>query len=143
MSETTLNPQILGQAERAHGALLDRKLAGTGLAYHHWVALTLIVGGRLDVDGLIATIAGAVKIDTASARNVLDELAAAQLIEADGSALRLTGEGRATYDRLRESVDATIGSLYAGIPADELATAGRVVALLTARANAELLRDVA
>jgi DNA-binding MarR family transcriptional regulator len=140
MTATMLNPQVLGQAERAHRALLDRKLAGTGLAYHHWVALTLIGGGRPDADGLIATIAGAVKIDAATARTVIDELADAELIETQDSAVELTAKGQETYGRLRTAVDETIGSLYAGIPADELATAGRVVTLVTTRANAELDR---
>jgi DNA-binding MarR family transcriptional regulator len=140
MTATTLNPQVLGQAERAHRALLDRKLAGTGLAYHHWVALTLIGGGRPDGDELVATIAGAVKIDTAAARKVLDELADAELIETQDSVVELTAKGQETYGRLRAAVDQTIGSLYAGIPSDELATAGRVVTLLTTRANAELDR---
>jgi DNA-binding MarR family transcriptional regulator len=141
MSATTLNPQILGQAERAHRALLDRLLTGTGLTYHHWVALALLGGGRPDADGLVSALAGGLKIDTAAAEGVVAELADAGLIETANSVVELTGEGRETYGRLRAAVDETIGSLYAGIPADELATAGRVVALVTTRANAELMRE--
>jgi DNA-binding MarR family transcriptional regulator len=141
----TLNPQILGQAEKAHGALLDRILAGTPHTYHHWVGLNLIVAGdgRIDSDAFVERITGALKIDDATARTVIDELSDAQLIEATAPGtrgLQLTGEGQETYRRIRAAVDQTIGRLYADIPADDLATAGRILAVVTARANAELAR---
>ena len=56
----------------------------------------------------------------------------------DGSQLQLTDEGRGVYGQIRARVDETIGKLYADIPADDLATAGRVLTLVTARADAEL-----
>jgi DNA-binding MarR family transcriptional regulator len=52
--------------------------------------------------------------------------------------LQLTDEGQEAYRRIRSRVDETIGQLYADIPATDLATAGRVLTLITARANAEL-----
>jgi hypothetical protein len=42
----SLNPQIIGQAENALRALLERTLAGTSLAYRHWVALSVIAGSE-------------------------------------------------------------------------------------------------
>jgi hypothetical protein len=54
------------------------------------------------------------------------------------SHLQLTADGQEEYRRIRGRVDETIGRLYADIPADDLATAGRVLTLITARANAEL-----
>jgi DNA-binding MarR family transcriptional regulator len=139
----TLNPQVLGQAEKAHGALLRRILEGTPHTYHHWVAFSLIVAGdgRIDPDALVERMTGALKIDDSTARNVIGELTDARVIETtslDGRGLQLTDEGQETYRRLRTAVDETIGVLYADIPADDLATAGRVLALITARANAEL-----
>jgi hypothetical protein len=139
----TLNPQVLGQAEKAHGALFDRIVTGTNITYHRWVALNLIVAGAdgVDRDRLIAMMTGALKLDEATGREVVGELTDAQLIEPaspDGSHLQLTDEGQEAYRRIRSRVDETIGQLYAGIPADDLATAGRVLTLITARANAEL-----
>jgi hypothetical protein len=139
----TLNPQVLGQAEKAHGALFDRIVTGTNITYHRWVALNLIVAGAdgVDRDRLIAMMTGALKLDEATGREVVGELTDAQLIEPaspDGSDLQLTDEGQEAYRRIRSRVDETIGQLYAGIPADDLATAGRVLTLITARANAEL-----
>jgi DNA-binding MarR family transcriptional regulator len=141
--EQTLNPQILGQAEKSHAALLDRILAGTPNTYLRWVAFNLIVAGdgRIDADAFVERMTGALKVDEATARNVIAELAKAQLVETaspDGGGLELTVEGREMYQRIRNAVDETIGVLYADIPADDLATAGRVLTLLTARANAEL-----
>jgi hypothetical protein len=139
----TLNPKVLGQAESAHRALLGRILAGTPHTYHHWVAFNLIVAGdgRIDAGAFVERITDALKIDDAAARSVLDELTDACVIEttsSDGAGLGLTDEGQETYHRLRAAVDETIGLLYADIPADDLTTAGRVLALVTARANAEL-----
>lgn len=139
----TLNPQVLGQAEQAHRALLGRILAGTPHTYHHWVAFNLIVAGdgRINPDAFVERMTGALKIDEATVRNVIGELTEARVLEttsSDGRRLQLTDEGQETYRRLRAAVDETIGPLYADIPADDLATAGRVLTLLTARANTEL-----
>jgi hypothetical protein len=46
MSATaTFSTQILGQTEKALGAILDRQLAGTGLTEPQWVTLSLAVAG--------------------------------------------------------------------------------------------------
>jgi hypothetical protein len=42
----SLNPQILGRAENAHRALLERVLAGTGVSYGGWIALSIAAGGN-------------------------------------------------------------------------------------------------
>jgi DNA-binding MarR family transcriptional regulator len=139
----TLSPQVLGRAEKAHAALLDRILSGTPLAYNHWVAFNVMAApdGRINVGVLVERMIGALKIDEATARNAIGELSDLTLIEpapSDASEVELTDEGKATYLRLRKDVDETIGMLYAGISHDELATAGRVLALITERADAEL-----
>jgi hypothetical protein len=53
------------------------------------------------------------------------------------SVLRLTEAGQARYREIRASVDETINRVYGDIPTDDLATAGRVLTLITARLNAE------
>src|SRR5438132_5052162 len=140
----TLNPQVLGRAEKAHRALLERIVTGTSITYRRWVALNLVVAadaGGIGRDPFVERLAGASKMDLATAREVVAELAAAGLVEStspDGSQLQLTDEGREVYGQIRARVDETIGKLYADIPADDLATAGRVLTLVTARADAEL-----
>jgi hypothetical protein len=142
----SLNPQILGQAERAHAALLGRILEGTSLTYYHWVALNLLAAageGRIELEILVERMAGALKIDDASARDAISELYDLRLARAtssDAPGMQLTDEGRSSFRRLRNAVDETVGALYADIPADDLATVGRVLALITARANAEFAR---
>ena len=84
MSTTpTLNTQVIGQAENALGALMNRVLARTGGTFRQWAALNLtaVSGGAID------------QITT---------------------------------------------RLYGDLPADDLATAGRVLTVITARTNAEL-----
>lgn len=140
-----LSPQVLGKAEKAHAALLDRILEGTPLTYHHWVAFTLVsaADGRINVGVLVESMTSALKIDDAKARTAIGELTELHLIEpalSDAPGIQLTDEGQATYRRIRTAVDETIGILYSDISDDELATAGRVLTLITDRANAELAR---
>jgi DNA-binding MarR family transcriptional regulator len=147
MSTTpTLNPQILGQAESAHRALLEHILAKTGHNYHHWVAISLTAagGGSIDRDELVQKMAGALKIDDATARAAIGEMTAAELIEAvpvDGPGVHLTNAGQELYGQIRGAISEIITRLYSDFPADDLATAGRVLTEITARANAELARS--
>ena len=143
MTVTPLDPQILGQAESAHRALLDRILAGSGRSYHHWVALSVTAGSGAAIsrDKLTAKLASALKIDAGAARRSIAQLAAEQLLDpAPGKehCLQLTHAGHQLHRQIRSAVNQTITQLYQDIPADDLAVAGRVLVLLTARANAEL-----
>jgi hypothetical protein len=72
---------------------------------------------------------------------VVASLAASDLLESlpgDDSRLRLTDQGRARNDEIRSAIAVITERLYGDIPAADLATAGRVLSLVTARANAEL-----
>jgi DNA-binding MarR family transcriptional regulator len=140
---TTLNPQVIGQAERALGALMDRVLAATGGTFHQWVALTLTTaaGGTIDRDQLLSRMTGALKVDHATAQAVIAELTAAQLLEdqpGEAARVRLTDTGQARHRQLRTAIDQLTARLYGDLPADDLATSGRVLGVITARANAEL-----
>jgi hypothetical protein len=139
----SLNPQILGRAENAHRALLVRILAGTGVSYPEWVALSLVAmsGDSVDNGHLVASLVDALKSDERAARRTLAGLRRARLLEPvdeSGADVRFTDEGLALYGQARSAVDETVARLYSGIDADDLATAGRVLVLLTARATAEL-----
>jgi|RhiMetdeSRZDD1v2_1073273.scaffolds.fasta_scaffold339200_2 DNA-binding MarR family transcriptional regulator len=146
MSTTpTLNTQIIGQAENALGALMDRVLARTGGTFHQWVALSLtaVSGGTIDRDQLATRMTGALKIDDSAALAAIAELTASQLLEGlpdQGSRVGLTGAGQARYRQIRTALDEITARLYSDLPADDLATAGRVLSVITDRANAELAR---
>lgn len=138
-----LTPQLLGRAENAHRALLGRILADTGITYHQWVALTLtaVGGGSVRRDQLIQRMADALKIDDVTVTDCLRELTASGLLEPesiDPSPVRLTGRGQDQYRELRQVVDEVMKRVYAGVSAEGMQAAGRVLAIITQRVDAEL-----
>lgn len=144
MSSTPpLSPQVVGQAENAHRAILERALAGTGITYHQWVALTITAasGDVVDRDTLVGRMAGALKMDDATASATIAALVASGLLETPAggeSRVGLTSTGRTKYGERRAAVDEVVAAAYAEIAPDELATAGRVLSTITARLNEEL-----
>jgi DNA-binding MarR family transcriptional regulator len=138
----TLNPQILGQAEKAHKPLLDRILAPTGTTMNQWVALklTAVSGGAADRDRLTSMIAGALKIDEAAVLAVIAELTTAELLKdvpGEGPRVGFTDAGQAFYQQINDAVDEIIARVYADIPVEDLTTAARVLMIITDRLNAE------
>jgi hypothetical protein len=134
----TLNPQLLGQAEAAHRALLDRILAGTGNTYPQW-------GGAQRCDCLLDR--GVVELqgarDPVGERPPVDRLSGGgrdRKLEEPGnpSQVQLTDAGKELHRHVRGEIDEVIAPLYSDIPAEDLATAGRVLSEITQRANAEL-----
>lgn len=146
MSPTpTFGTQIIGQTENALNAILDRQLAGTGLSEPQWVTLTIAVMSAESVDRarFISRVAGALKITDAEAQAQIDSLAAAQTLEvpeSDGSPVSVTEAGRQLHARIRTAVAEITQRLWGDLPADDLATAGRVLGIVLERANAELAR---
>jgi DNA-binding MarR family transcriptional regulator len=138
-----LNPQIIGQAENAHLPILNRALAGTGLTKNQWVtlSLTMAAGGTIDRDQLVGQVTGALKIDDVAARAVIAELTASALLEDptnEGARVGATDAGKALFHQIRSATSEVVARAYAGIPAEDLATAARVLTIITARLNKEL-----
>jgi hypothetical protein len=145
---TTLNPQVIGQTERALGALMNHVLTTTGGSFHQWVALTLTTaaGGTIDRDQLLSRMTSALKLDHATAQAAIAELTATKLLaDRPGEAARvgLTEAGQARHRQLRIAIDQLTARLYGDLPAEDLATSGRVLGVITARANPELAGAVA
>jgi hypothetical protein len=140
---TTFSTQLLGQTEKAANALLARLLAEPGLTEHQWIALTLAVTSA-DAIGrrqLIEHIAGALKIGEAEAQARLAELATARLLlvpDDPSTPVTVTDAGRRLHAQIRAATTAITERLWGDVPADDLATAGRVLGTVLARANAEL-----
>jgi hypothetical protein len=131
-----LSAQVIGQAESALGALLEPLLASTGITFNQWLVLTVTAasGAGVDRGQLAIRIGDARKVSGAAVEAAIAELAAAGLLAAGGP-LALTDTGQATYRRIRRALDGITAGLF-DFPAEDLATAGRVLAIVTSRANA-------
>ncbi|HZD97637.1 MAG TPA: hypothetical protein VE132_05705, partial [Micromonosporaceae bacterium] len=72
----TLNPQIIGQTERALGALMNKVLATAGGTFPQWVALTITAGADdgIDRERLIERLSDALAVDASPASAVATEL---------------------------------------------------------------------
>jgi hypothetical protein len=140
----TFSTRVIGQAEKTLNAILGRELAGTGLTEPQWVILTLAVtgGGAADRDRFTSMVADALKISEAEAKaRVADMVTAQQLnITGQGSAVTVTGTAQQLHSRIRAAITEITQRLWGDLPAEDLATAGRVLAIITERANAELAR---
>ncbi|MFK4222090.1 MarR family winged helix-turn-helix transcriptional regulator [Streptomyces sp. NPDC019890] len=139
----TLNGQVIGQAHYATRALLETVLAPTGTTFNQSVALNAVAGGgeAVEQSALVARMTGTLKIDESAVLATIGELAESRLLETlpgDTSRLRLTEAGRALNGRIRAAVAEITERLYGGMPAEDLQTAGRLLTLVTARANAAL-----
>lgn len=135
--------QIIGQTEKALNAILERQLADTDVTEPQWVTLTIAVmsGGTIDRAQFVSRVVGALKITDAEAQARMDELAAAALLEAverDGERVIVTAAGSDLHARIRTAVSEITQRLWGDLPAEDLATAGRVLATVLERANAEL-----
>jgi DNA-binding MarR family transcriptional regulator len=144
MSTTpSFNAPLLGQAEKTLNAILDRHLAGTGLTEPLWVTLTLTVatGGTVGRDQLVARLADALKVSEGEAQAHIAELAAAGLLDApdgEGSMVRVTDTGQRLHGRIRTVVTEITQRMWGDLPPEDLATAGRVLSTILARAKKEL-----
>jgi DNA-binding MarR family transcriptional regulator len=138
--EPTVNARVIALAHHAPRALLEGVLTRYGITFHQNVTLraVAVAGGSIGRDELVRDVTGALKTDGSVVRGVVEELTAAKLLEADASRLRVTDAGRELYETTSAESAEIAARLYAGIPEEDLAVAGRVLTLITERANAEL-----
>ena len=136
-----LSTRVTGEAESALGALLTPVLAEAGLTFPQW--LVLVIATAKGADGaanradLVATIADARKIDPAEVEAAIETLEATAALEIDNGQLKLTDSGRAVHCRVRTRLDEITARIF-DFPAEDLATAGRILGIVTERANAVL-----
>jgi len=138
----SLSTRVIGQAEKALNAILERQLAGTGLTETQWVILTLAVasGGTVERDQFTSQVAHALKIGEAAAQACIADMVAAQQLRAasEGTALTVTDTAQQLHSRIRTTIAEITQRLWGDLPAEDLATAGRVLSIITERASAEL-----
>jgi hypothetical protein len=139
-----LNPQVIGQAESALGALLGPILAEAGCTFEQWVVLAMTTAGGSPVDRaqLAARIIDARKFTPADVEAAIAGLAADGALTAESGTVALTAAGQDLHRRVRARINEVTSGLF-DFPADELATAARVLAIITERANAFLASHAA
>ena len=139
-----LSTRVIGQAEKTLNAILGRQLAGTGLTEPQWVILTLAVtgGGGAERDRFTSMVADALKISEAEAEVRVGDMVTTQQLQITGEApaVTATGAARQLHSRISAAITQITQRLWGDLPAGDLATAGRVLAIITERANAELAR---
>jgi DNA-binding MarR family transcriptional regulator len=136
-----LDGRVIGLAPYASRAVLETVLSRHGLGFREFVTLrpVAVADGPLGRDRLTGAVTGALKIDAADVHRLVGNLLRAGLVAADGpERVRVTDAGREVHGRVSAETAAASARIYAGIPRDELAVAGRVLALVTERAEAEL-----
>ncbi|MFG3489388.1 MarR family transcriptional regulator [Streptomyces sp. NPDC047972] len=135
--------RVLALAHHAARAVLEGVLTRHGITFHQSVTLraAAAAGGAPGRAELVDDVTGSLKADGALVSGVIDELAAAGLLETDPedpARVRLTDAGRATYDATAAESAGLSARLYDGIPDEDLRVVGRVLTLITERANAVL-----
>jgi len=138
-------PRLIALAHYAGRALLEGVLARHGATFNQSVTLRAVVaaGDSIDRDQLVDEVTDALKTDESVVRGVIEELTGAKLLaeeSANESRVRLTDAGRELFATTSAETAPISARVYAGIPAEDLATAGRVLTLITERANTELAR---
>ncbi|MFI9646942.1 MarR family transcriptional regulator [Streptomyces sp. NPDC052040] len=130
----------LALAHYAARAVLEHVLARHGLTFQQQVALRAAVTAETPQapDDLVAQVQGSLKADPAGIRATLDELLAKRLLVADGAHLVPTAAGRELLAAVTAETAPVSARVWGGIPAEDLAATGRVLTLITGRANAEL-----
>ncbi|MFF3059354.1 MarR family transcriptional regulator [Streptomyces sp. NPDC057909] len=132
--------RTVGLAHYAARGVLEHVLARHGTTFQQQVALRAAVTADAPQtpDDLVTQVRGSLKADPADIRTTLDELLGKQMIVADGAHLRPTDAGRELIAAVGAETAPISARIWGGIPAEDLAAAGRVLALVTERANAEL-----
>lgn len=135
----TLNGRVIGQAERATRAVLDRLLAEHGIPFETSVAINLLdaAGGREPADALIARMLDGLRVPEIEVWAAVDDARRRGLV--DGTdVLELTEAGRRHFADIQAGIAAITGRLYGDIPTTDLEVAARVLLTITDRAKAEL-----
>ncbi|WP_458249196.1 MarR family transcriptional regulator [Streptomyces sp. MAI_2237] len=130
----------LGLAHYAARAALESVLSRHGLTFQQHIALRSVVvaGTPVERDALVAQVTGSLKVETAEARDVVGELLGKGLLTAEATRVRAADAGRALYAEVAAEAGELSARIWSGIPAEDLAATGRVLALVTERADAEL-----
>ncbi|MBO8201173.1 MarR family transcriptional regulator [Streptomyces smyrnaeus] len=134
------NARNLALAHYAARGVLEHVLARHGSTFQQQVALraAITADAPLTPDDLVTRVQDSLKADPADIRATVDALLAKQLLVTDGEHLRPTDAGRELLAAVGDETAPVSARIWGGIPDEDLAATGRVLALVTERANAEL-----
>ncbi len=138
---TVLNPSIIGQAEKAHNAVLDLVLAGTPLDEKRWISLQLTAAadGPVPADELVAQVANKAKFAPADVRAALEGLTRSDLVAGSAADLiTVTEIGAGLVAELRAKAAGYIRHAYEQISTEDLIVAARVLTTITATLSADI-----
>jgi DNA-binding MarR family transcriptional regulator len=132
--------RALALAHYAARGVLEHVLARHGITFQQQIALRTAVTADAPrtPDDLVTQVRGSLKADPADIRATVDELLAKRLLVVDGGHLHPTDAGRELIAAVGAETAPVTARIWVGIPAEDLAAAGRVLAMVTERANAEL-----
>ncbi|MFD4467183.1 hypothetical protein ACFWPA_02710 [Rhodococcus sp. NPDC058505] len=139
----TLNPSIIGQAEKHHTAVLTRALAGTTLDEKQWIVLNqaLAVGTPVDPAAHVTRVTAMTQWNPADTGIALTTLLESGLLRAtSGDLVEPTEDGVALAGKVRGESSAIVAAAYGAVAPEDLATAARVLTTITARMAEELAR---
>jgi len=140
----TANARSLALAHYAARGVLERVLSWHGITFQQQIALrTAAAVEALTPAELIAEVRFSLKSDPADISAAVEELVTKGLLARAGGQLRATHAGRDVLDAVATDAAPISAGIWDGIPADDLAAAGRVLALVAERANAELAQMTA
>src|SRR5215469_11240489 len=131
----TFNTRVIGQAEKTLNAILARHLDGTGLTEPQWVILTLAVtgGGSFGRGEFARQVADALKISAAQADDQIGQMVASGHLarSGDGGTVTVAEAGQRVHAQITTATGEIVHRMWAGLSADDLATAGRVLTIIT------------
>ncbi|MFI1164612.1 MarR family transcriptional regulator [Streptomyces sp. NPDC020801] len=133
--------RVIGLAHYAARAVLESVLERHDVTFRQFVTLRLAAtaDGTLERARLAGGVAGSLKVPAAEADGTIEELISAGLLAAEEpSRIRITDAGRERYDTGSAETATVADRIYAGIPDEDRAVAGRVLTLVTERAETEL-----
>ena len=136
---TTASARSLALAHYAARGVLEHVLSRHGVTFQQQITLRAAAAvDALTPAELVAEVHGSLKADPAAISTTVEELQAKRLLTRTGARLRATDAGRQVLDASAADVAPVSARIWDGIPAEDLAAVGRVLALVTDRANAEL-----
>ncbi|MFJ9644017.1 MarR family transcriptional regulator [Streptomyces sp. NPDC004244] len=133
--------RALGLAHYAARGVLEHLLARHGITFQQQIVLRAAVTAEAPqtVEVLVDRVHDSLKADPADVRATVDALLAEELLlVADGGRILPTDAGRELLAAVGAETAPVTARIWGGIPAEDLAAAGRVLALVAERANAEL-----
>lgn len=135
-----MNPRTLALAHYAARAVLERVLARYGMTFQQSVTLRVfaVAEGPVSRAAVVADATASLKVPESEIDAVVDELIGKGLVTPEGDALRITDTGRELHTVTGTESAPITARIYGGIPQEDLVVAGRVLARVAERANAEL-----